>query len=142
MNKDISKYAKYENKEKTDKEVESQELINSHEDLDGSLESRHMDKEDNSIEEIDNIEVDDKDQGESQDEDQGEEERMARDRRTSIFRLLAGVYLAYLAYSGFTEILQDTTNAPWYFYLIYILFGLVGLVLIIDGVRMQIKRRK
>lgn len=134
MNKDISKYAKYENKEKTDRKVENQELINSNEDLDESLESRQMKNEDNNIKEVDSIEEDNK--------AQAEEEKIARDRRTSIFRLLAGVYLAYLSYSGITEVIQDTSNAPWYFYLIYILFGLIGIVLIIDGVRKQIKTKK
>ena len=142
MNKDISKYAKYENKEKTDREVENQELINSNEDLDESLKSRQMKNEDNNIKEVDSIKEDNTAQAENQAEDQAEEEKIARDRRTSIFRLLAGVYLAYLSYSGITEVIQDTSNAPWYFYLIYILFGLIGIVLIIDGVRKQIKTKK
>lgn len=63
--------------------------------------------------------------------------------RRSILRLVAGGYLLYLSYSGITDLLEDAdSNSTWYFYLIFGAFAIIGIILVIDAFRSQIKNRK
>ena len=77
------------------------------------------------------------------DEVENDEERHKAEYRRSVLRIVAGGYLLYLSYSGITEILEDVdSSTPWYFYLIYGVFAIIGIILVIDSVRSQIKNRK
>lgn len=72
-----------------------------------------------------------------------EEERFEAARRRSILRIVAGGYLIYLAYSGLTEMLGEIdSSAPWYFYLIYGAFAIIGIILVVNSIYLQIKNKK
>lgn len=77
------------------------------------------------------------------DESENNEDRHGAEHRRSVLRIVAGGYLIYLSYSGITDILEEVDlSTPWYFYLIYGAFAIIGALLVFDGVRSQIKNKK
>ncbi len=65
-----------------------------------------------------------------------EEDFSGRKRRTGIFRILAGGYLIYIFYSSVIEpLLKNTFDLTIHFTIIFSVYLIIGLILIIDGLR-------
>ncbi|NLJ90282.1 MAG: hypothetical protein GX323_05215 [Clostridiales bacterium] len=57
-------------------------------------------------------------------------------KRTGILRILAGGYLVYLFYTSVIEpLLNNTFDMKLHFILIFIAYLIIGLILLIDGLR-------
>ena len=114
MKKDNANISKQDNKEPNNPEVDSQEIEDNQDLIDENDEAKIK-----------------------------EEERFEAARRRGILHIVAGGYLVYLAYSGLTEMLGEVdSSGPWYFYLIYGVFAIIGIFLVVNSIYSQMKNRK
>lgn len=128
MKNNVSKYSKY-NKQET----ESQEDNNQGTEAIDEFTDKNNEIESNGAENI---------KAES-DESENDEERHMAEYRRSVLRIVAGGYLIYLSYSGITDIIEEVdSSTPWYFYLVYGVFAILGVLFVFDGVRSQFKNKK
>lgn len=64
------------------------------------------------------------------------EEKAKVKQRTGIIRTLAGAYLVYSCYTSVIAPLREGKfDTPLHFTIIFVLFGVLGVILLIDGVR-------
>lgn len=137
MSDKISKYAGYVNKDDSSEDV-NKEASN---DKDSNSDVISEDTSSETIYGQHEEDLAEAEQAQDKKREEAEElkEQALRAKRTSSgIRIFAGIYLIYICVSAFSDHFNGVTEGlTWYFAVIYVIFGIVGVYLIINSLKTQ-----